>query len=460
MTEVKNKEDLLKNAFSPTNRRTREIAIHVIEKVLKTVDPKRAVESKVTLTRNVLSVCGNSFELSAFKRILVVGGGKASGAMAEAIEDILGEKITDGLIVVPRGTAGKYLTKRVKIHEGSHPFPDSSSVEGAKKLLDLVGAAKEEDLVICLISGGGSSLMALPREGIALGDKQEVTGLLLRSGATINEMNMVRKHISAFKGGQLAKKAYPATVIALLLSDVIGDPLDTIASGPTVPDSTTYADAIYVLKKYNLWEKVPSPIRKVLSDGVKGLIPETLKESDLAFSKVRNVVIGNNRLACSAAVEELKKMGLNTLFLTSFMEGEARNLGFALAALAKEIVTSGNPISPPAGIVIGGETTVTVTGKGRGGRNQEIALGAALKIDHMDNVTVVAVSTDGVDGPTDAAGAISDGHTILRSEEKNIDVREYLKNNDSYTFFRQIGDLIFTGPTGTNVNDLSILLVL
>jgi len=460
MIKIKNRERLLSDASSRINLKARKIVLDVIEKALDAVDPKKAVRSKIVLADNLLNINGKAFDLATFKRIFVVGGGKASGPMAEALEEILGERIEDGLVVVPRETSSRYRTKRIKFLESSHPIPDDSSVDGARKLLNLASRGEENDLVICVISGGGSSLMALPREGISLGDKQKVTEMLLKSGATINEINTIRKHISSFKGGLLAKRSYPATLISLLLSDVVGDPLDVISSGPTVPDSTTFNDAVYILGKYDLWEKIPESIRKVLSEGVKGLIQETPKSDDPSFMKAHNIVIGNNRLACLAATDELKRLGLNTLFLTSFMEGEARNVGLMLGALAREIMTSGNPLPPPVGVIVGGETTVTVTGKGIGGRNQEIALGAALKISGLDRAVIASISTDGVDGPTDAAGALVDGNTISRSEELKLDAKQYQKNNDSYTFFSEIGDLIFTGPTGTNVNDLSILVVL
>ncbi|MEM2110277.1 MAG: glycerate kinase [Candidatus Bathyarchaeia archaeon] len=460
MSKIKNKGELLSHAFSQMSFRAREIALEVIEKALEAVDPKKIIESRVNLKNNILNINGKTFDLKNFKRIYVIGGGKASGSMAEALEKILGNRIEAGFVVVPHGTASEYQTKRIKLHEAGHPVPDESSVEGSKKLLSLAGCAEREDLVICLVSGGGSSLMSLPRDGISLVDKQKTTELLLKSGATINEMNTVRKHISGFKGGQLAEKAYPATIISLLLSDVVGDPLDVIASGPTVPDSTTFRDAVYVLKKYDLWHKIPESVRKVISDGEKGLIQETPKRDNPVFDKVHNMVIGNNRLACLSAMDELKKLGLTALFLSSFVEGEAKNVGLILSALAKEIVTSSNPSPPPLGVVIGGETTVTVTGKGKGGRNQEIALAAALQIKGIEKVVIASVSTDGIDGPTDAAGAIVDGGSIFRSEDMKLDARDYLKNNDSYSFFSKIGDLIYTGPTGTNVNDLSILIVL
>ncbi|MEM4701044.1 MAG: MOFRL family protein, partial [Candidatus Bathyarchaeia archaeon] len=276
----------------------------------------------------------------------------------------------------------------------------------------------------------------------------------------INEINTVRKHISEFKGGWLAKKAYPATILNLILSDVLGDPLDFIASGPTVPDSTTFSDAIKVLKKYRLWDRAPISIKKVLTDGEKRLIPETPKADDEAFERVFNVIIGNNRAASLAACEILKSEGLNSLLLTSLLEGEARHIGTVLASLAREISASGNPVKKPAGIVAGGETTVTVTGKGKGGRNQEIALAAALKIRGLEGVVIASLSTDGVDGPTDAAGAIADGKTIARAEALGLRAENFLTDNNSYSFFSQLGDLILTGPTGTNVNDVSVIIVL
>jgi len=460
MVKVLNKQELLGNAFSSTNRKAREIVLDAIEALLDEVDPKKVVKSQVRLANETLIVGEKSFDLSSFNNILVVGGGKASGFMAEALEEILGDRIKRGLIVVPKGTSGKYKTKRTAFHEASHPIPDNSSVEGARKIVNLVSHAKENDLVICLISGGGSSLMALPRTGILLEDKQKVTDLLLKCGATINEINTVRKHISAFKGGQLAKTAYPATILGLLLSDVLGDPLDVIASGPTVPDSSTFEEALKILKRYDMWKKIPGSIKKVLLEGEKGLIDETPKKGDPIFEKVHNVVIGNNRLACQATIKAMKKSGLNTMFLSSFLEGEAREVGTALAALAKEVLASGNPLPPPVGIVVGGETTVTVIGRGKGGRNQELALAAALRIEGLDKVVIASVSTDGVDGPTDAAGALVDGETMRHSKGLGLEAGMFMKNNDSYEFFSRVGGLIYTGPTGTNVNDVTMIIVL
>ncbi len=460
MAKIVNRQELLDDAFSSANRKAREIVLDAIESLLDEVDPQKVVKSHIRLADETLIVDEKSFDLSSFNNIFVVGGGKASGFMAEALEEILGDRIKRGLIVVPKGTSGTYKTKKTAFYEASHPIPDNSSVEGARKIVNLVSHAKENDLVICLISGGGSSLMALPKTGILLEDKQKVTDLLLKCGATINEINTVRKHISAFKGGQLAKTAYPATILGLLLSDVLGDPLDVIASGPAVPDSSTFEEAVKILKNYDVWKKIPDSIKRVLSEGEKGLIDETPKKGDPTFEKVHNFVIGNNRLACQAAIKAMKKSGLNTMFLSSFLEGEAREIGTALSALANEVLASGNPLPPPVGIVVGGETTVTVIGRGKGGRNQELALAAALRIEGLEKVVIASISTDGVDGPTDAAGALVDGETIRHSKELRVDAGMFMKNNDSYEFFSRVGGLIHTGPTGTNVNDVTMIIVL
>lgn len=458
MITITNREALVKNGETSLSQKARALALKSLEAAINAVDPRQIIKSKLSLKGSILRINKHSFDLKKFKNIYVVGGGKASGSMAEALEQILGKKITQGIVNVPKGDKTK--TENIVLHEASHPIPDESGVEGTRAMLKIAESAEADDLVICLISGGGSSLMPLPRDKISIADKREITNALLKCGATINEINTVRKHISDFKGGWLAKKAYPATVLNLILSDVMGDPLDFIASGPTVPDSTTFSDATKVLKKYGLWEKAPSTIKKVLSDGEKRLIPETPKSEDEAFKKVYNVVVGNNRFASLAAYETFKTEGLNTLLLTSTLEGEARQVGIMLAAIAKEVCASENPIKKPSSIVAGGETTVTVTGKGKGGRNQEIALAAALKLKDLDGVVVASLSTDGIDGPTDAAGALIDGKTLTRAEKIGLNPEEFLANNDSYNFFSKLNDLIFTGPTGTNVNDISVIVVL
>jgi len=459
MVNIRNAEELLRNACSGLDRKARELAINALNAALEAADPKVIVKSKVKVKGNSLRIGDLSFSLDEFRNVFVVGGGKASGCMAEALEELLGDRIKDGIVNVPYACPA-YQTRRVRLQRASHPIPDISGVRGAGRMLDLVGQAEENDLIICLLSGGGSSLMPQPCCGVSLRDKRRVTDALLKSGATINEINAVRKHISGFKGGWLAKRAYPATVVNLILSDVVGDPLDSIASGPTVPDPTTFEDAIEILKRHGLWSRAPTSVRRVLLDGKKGLIPETPKAGDRAFEKVHNIVVGNTFTASLAAYKSLKSTGLHALLLTSCLEGQARDVGTMLASMAKEVVTSGNPVPKPAGMVAGGETTVTVVGKGKGGRNQEIALGAALKIDGLDGVVVASISTDGVDGPTEAAGAVADGKTVVRAHELGLDPRRFLAENDSYDFFSRLGDLVFTGPTGTNVCDVSVVVVL
>jgi len=459
MVTIKNTEELLKNARSSLDRKARALAINALTAALEAVDPKTIIHSQVKVKDNTLKIRNFSFNLNEFKNIFVIGGGKASGYMAEALEELLGEHIKKGIINVPYAYP-PIQTRKIRLHHASHPIPDASGVKGASQMLDLVSHTEKNDLIICLLSGGGSSLMPQPCNGVSLEDKRKVTDALLKSGATISEINTVRKHISGFKGGWLAKKAYPATVVNLILSDVVGDPLDSIASGPTVPDPTTFSDAIEILKIYGLWIKIPSSVKKVLLNGKKGLVSETPKPGDKVFTKVHNIIVGNNRTASLAAYNSFKKAKLNALLLSSCLEGQARDVGTMLASMSKETVISGNPVPKPAGIVAGGETTVTVVGKGKGGRNQEIALGAALKIGSTDGVVVASISTDGIDGPTDAAGAIADGRTMIRSKELGLNPRKFLENNDSYSFFKKLDDLIFTGPTGTNVNDLSMIVVL
>ena len=458
MSIISNKEQLVQNGETQRDKTARELALMSLEAALKAADPKQIIRSRLLLTDSVLKVGDFSFDLDKFKSVYVVGGGKASGSMAEALEQLLGKRIAGGFVNVLHGSPKK--TRIIKLHGANHPVPDEAGVEGTRKMLDLVEGATADDLVICLISGGGSSMMPLPREGISVPDKRQITDFLLKSGATITEINTVRKHISEFKGGWLAKKAYPATVLNLILSDVVGDPLDFIASGPTVPDSTTFSDATAVLRKYGLWNKAPASVVNVLSDGERGLVPETPKANDESFKKVHNVVVGNCRLASQAACTALKSAGLNAILLTSMLEGEARHVGTVFSSIIHELSTSNNPVHKPGAVVAGGETTVTVMGRGKGGRNQEVALGAAVKLDGLDGAVVVSLTTDGVDGPTDAAGAIADGKTLSRAKKMGLSPQKFLADNDSYSFFSKIGDLIFTGPTGTNVNDISLMIVL
>jgi glycerate 2-kinase len=459
MPKIRCKRSLLDNAESSLNRKARQLALEALEAALAAVDPAKIVKSKVKLKNEKLWIDHHEFNLARFAHVFVVGGGKASGRMAESLESILGNRISGGIVNVPYGS-GPYKTNRIRLNEASHPIPDEAGVKGARAMLDLVSQTGKEDMVVCLISGGGSSLMPLPKAGIALVEKRQVTDALLKSGATINEINTVRKHISAFKGGWLAKSAYPATLVNLVLSDVLGDPLDFIASGPTVPDSTTFTDAMQVLERHRLWGTMPQSVRTLLAEGQRGKIEETPKQGDKVFRKTHNFVVANSRTAALAACSKLRKAGMKTTLLTALLEGEARHVGTVLGSIAREIEASENPSSRPCGIVAAGETTVTVVGDGTGGRNQEVALNAALEISGIEGVVVASLSTDGIDGPTNAAGALVDGRTIVRSQKLGLDAKASLSNNDSYSFFSALGDLILTGLTGTNVNDVSLIVAL
>jgi len=458
--KILNNLEILNNARSTVDRRARDLALKILKAAVDAADPYAAIMNHVKLHEKFLVINGVSIDLSAYNRIFVIGTGKASGAMAEALEKILGNLIAIGHVNILRGTKSKFKTTQIWLHEADHPIPSEAGVKGSKRIIEIAKRAKRRDLVICLISGGGSALMPLPAEGITLADKQQVTESLLACGATIDEINVVRKHISKIKGGQLAKEVYPATLISLILSDVLGDPLDAIASGPTVPDISTYGEAISIIKKYELWQKIPKSVQHHLTAGLHNKIPETPKPTDKIFRNNRVFIVGNNHLAAQAAYEQAKKLGLNALFLSSLIQGEARHVGTVYAAITKEVVNSNNPIQKPAAIIAGGETTVTVVGQGHGGRNQELVLSASMGIEGLSGVVVASIGTDGIDGPTDAAGAIADGKTMIRSRAKKLDATMHLKNNNSYTFFKHLNDLIFTGPTGTNVNDVSVMIIL
>lgn len=456
---IKNKEKLIQNGESKINREARALVLESLDFALKEMNPYRLVKSQITFDGRALEIEGSTFNFDKFDRIFIIGGGKASGAMAQALEELLKDRITDGVINVLEGTIDEYKTDRVKLHEASHPIPNHKGIRGVEKMLELIHDVKENDLIICLISGGGSALMPLPAKGITLEEKQEITKRLLLAGANINELNAVRKHLSQFKGGWLAKKAFPAKFLSLILSDVVGDPFDVIASGPTVPDNSSYDDAISILQKYTIWKNSPNSIKKILNNGKRGKIPETPKPEDPIFQNVHNFILGNNRTACMAVGKKFEGMETDALFLTSYLEGEAKYAGMFYSALALEKYSIRHCLSRPTAIIIGGETTVTVKGKGKGGRNQEAILGASTRIKDLDGISIASIGTDGIDGPTDAAGAIVDGNSISRATDLHLSPYEAIENNDSYNFFKEIGDLIFTGPTGTNVNDIAVITV-
>jgi glycerate 2-kinase len=424
---------------------------------LEAVDPERAVRKYVRRKGNQLFVGDRSYALDRFKRILLIGAGKGTAPMAKALEEILGDHLTDGWIVVKYG----YGMPLEKIHtmEAGHPIPDKAGLKATEVVLDQIRACTGQDLIICAFSGGGSALLPAPSPPIRLDEKQETTRLLLDSGATINEINAIRKHLSRSKGGWLAKTAYPATVVSLILSDVIGDRLDVIASGPTVPDKSTFADCTAIIDRYDLVDRLPETVAGYFQQGAAGMVPETPKVGDSAFSRVQNLIVGNNRAALLAAQEQALSLGYKTMILSSQIEGEAREVAQVFAAIGKEICQAGMPISPPACVLAGGEPTVTIQGKGKGGRNQELALACAISIDGWDRIFLLSAGTDGTDGPTDAAGAFVSGLTCRRARQADLNPYPYLLANDSYSFFESLGDLLKTGPTRTNVMDIICMLV-
>jgi glycerate-2-kinase len=452
-------DKLVANGLSPKARAARAIALELLQSGLRAADPKEAITKHVLLKESSLRIDGLKIDLSRFSQIIVVGAGKATAAMSEALEAVLRERITHGWINVPYSIADRTRLNRIVVNGAGHPIPDESGLRGAEEILRMADSLGKDDLLICLISGGGSSLMPLPRPGLELEDKQQTNDMLIKSGARINEINVVRKHLSSIKGGQLAKAAYPATVLNLVLSDVVGDPLDSIASGPAAPDPSTYQDAIAVMQRYKIWEKCPPRVRRILLAGKSGRLEETPKPGNKVFRRVHTSIVGSNRISCETMVHEARKKKMNPLLLSTYIEGEARHIGTLIGAVALEARSTGNPVEKPGAIVGGGETTVTVRGRGIGGRNQEVALAASTKISGTDGIAIACMATDGIDGPTDAAGAIVDGATITRigGLERAI---EFLEDNDSFRCFSMIGDLMLTGPTGTNVNDIIVAVVL
>ena len=434
----------------------------IFRESLRPVNPYGAVQNFVRVKDDQLILGKDgadptTLDLKQFDRISLVGGGKATAPMAKAMEDLLGDRIHKGLINVKYGFTEKLsVTQTV---EASHPLPDENGIKGTEVILDFLAKATDKDLVISLISGGGSALLCQPAQGITLSEKQTVTGMLLDCGASINEINTIRKHISAAKGGQMARAAFPATVVNLMLSDVVGDKMDVIASGPFVPDPSTFEDALGILQKYDL-KGVPEAIVQRLEDGAQGQIPDTPKAGDPVFLYVSNIIVGSNILALEAAEKKARTFGYNTLILSSLIEGETRDVARVHCAIAKEVVRSGRPIAKPACIISGGETTVTIRGKGLGGRNQEFCLASAIEIAELPfKVVVLSGGTDGNDGPTDAAGAIVDPFTVTRGREAGMAAGTFLNNNDAYHFFEKTEDLLMTGPTNTNVMDVRLFLI-
>ncbi len=431
----------------------RQLAWQIIQSALKAVDPAKAVKNYFDNAPQIVT------QIKATPgRIFVVGAGKAGTPMAVAVSQLFSDKISAGLVIVKHDHRGDTALGKIALKEASHPIPDEVGLMATQEITHLLAQTDHNDTVICLISGGASALLSLPAEGISLADLQATTQALLAAGGTINQVNTIRKHLSAIKGGQLARLAAPAKVYTLILSDVVGDPLEVIGSGPTVPDPTTFADAWAIVEQYQLATKLPEAVVQRLQAGLRGGLPDTPKPNDTIFRQVSTTIIGSNRFAAQAAIETAQLAGFEALLLSTFIEGEAREVGRVVAGLAKGLLKDEGSTKRPACLVMGGETTVTLQGNGKGGRNQEMALSAAIALTGWNNVLLICLGTDGTDGPTDAAGAFADGTTISRAEGMSMDAVKFLNRNDAYNFFAALDDLIITGPTYTNVNDLIIIL--
>jgi glycerate 2-kinase len=434
----------------------REIAERIFIEGVRSVLPEKLITRIISLNGNDLKIKDLTFSLDRFSNIYIIGAGKASAAMAHYTETILGDRITGGHIIVKYGYSCKL--DRIKVTEAGHPVPDLNGFRATEDILRIAGQATENDLVICLISGGGSSLLADIPEGLLPEEIHIINNLLVRCGASIDEINCVRKHLSQVKGGHLARICQPATLVTLILSDVTGDPPDVIASGPTVPDPTTFKDALSIIEKYGLAPDLTSGILKYLGEGASGLRPETPKPGDEAFSKTHNIIAGTNLIALEACGRFATDMGLNTFIIESRIKGDVEPVALSIVETALRYKQN-NELRKPVALLYGGEITLRVNGNGAGGRNQHLALSVALRLRNNAGITFLSAGTDGTDGPTDAAGAVVDSATLTTAEFKKIVPEKFLEEFDSYNFFTIAGGLVKTGPTFTNVMDLMITII-
>jgi glycerate 2-kinase len=441
--------------LSHGDKKGREIVLDIIEHAMKSVDPYEAVKKMVCLKDDKYLVVGDlHYNLTETTRIFVVGAGKGSFEIAKALDEILGNRIAMGCIIEKRGEHRRL--EHIKVIEAGHPVPDEIGLEGTKEILEIVNEAKKGDIVFVCITGGASALMPLPAEQISLEDTKKVTDLLLKCGATINEINAVRKHISAIMGGRLALLIYPAEIINLIVIDEVAG----LAWGPTVPDTTTFNDAVSVLNKYWLWKKVPMSARKALKAGMKDSSLETPKKKDFEGIRAHTFILGDNEKACEAAKKRASELGLQSMILSTVIEGESREVGIVLASIAKETEKSGRLLKSPCILIAGGETTVTINEEGgEGGPSQELVISFGLKISGDKKITIAAIDTDGTDGPTEVAGGLSDGYMLGRANDIGIDVSKTLTKHRSSIVLRELKDAIITGPTGTNVMDLIVIYI-
>jgi len=455
---IRNARELLSGRPS-RERRARLSTLLALDAGLEMAQPSALLRGRIRLDGSKLRIWDDQVDLRKFREVVLLGAGKAAFKMAEYMLGLLGDRVSRGLIIVPAYQELEHRLGVVDILRAGHPIPDERGVNAASSLLSLARDCSKDTLVIVMISGGASSLMVMPAEGVTLQGKVALTRMMLKAGANIHELNTVRKHLSAVKGGQLAVALRRTHTLALLLSDVVGDPIDVIGSGPTAPDPTTFRDAMNVLDKYGLTTQAPPDVLARLERGVRGEVEETPKPKDPVFRRVRNVLVGGVGDACSAASHALRRQGFNVMVLTQHLEGEAREVAKVVSAVARDIARCGSPLRRPAAIVMGGETSVTVRGGGIGGRNQEMTLAMVKSLGHMPYTVFASIGTDGIDGYTEAAGAICDSRTLLEAEREGIDPAAYLKENNSHEFFKRVGGLVMTGPTGTNVGDLAVLCI-
>jgi glycerate 2-kinase len=447
---IKNFKELARTKHGSDINLLRKQLLRTVDDAIGAVEPKTLLKEKVALQNSVLRVAGRDFNLERYGRLFVIGAGKASVEMTKGLIKLLQAKVCSGEIAAKVDKA--FYLGKVRVNPASHPVPDERSMAATERILRLVSQREKDDLFIFVLSGGASAMLAYPRSPVTLKEKAETTSLLLKCGASIDEINCVRKHISAIKGGLLQRRIHPATSLALIISDVVGNALDTIASGPTYPDNSTFAGALAVLKKYDILNDVPKSVSYLLHRGVEGKESETPKPGDKCFDTANNVILGSGWDACLKAAETLRKFGHTPVILTDRMQGEAREIGRLMGGIA-----SSDKDRWFDSLVMGGETTVTVNGSGVGGRNQELCLAASIAMKGAQNVVLASVGTDGIDGFTDAAGALVDGYTYQDALEKGVDAEVYLQNNDSGTFFKKLSGAVLTGPTGTNVSDLVVM---
>lgn len=435
----------------PPKTRLRSDAKAIFQAALSAAHAGNAVRAHLSLSNGILKAGAQRFSLRTFDRIFLISIGKAAVEMAAAVEATCGKLLMGGLAITKHGHAQRSL-RRIPVVEAGHPIPDAAGIRAAHQVQGLLRELNARDLLLITVSGGASALLSAPADPITLAAKQKTTNLLLRAGADIFQLNAVRKHLSFLKGGRLAALAYPATVVSLLLSDVIGDPLDVIGSGPTAPDPTTFANAIQVLEKFKITGRTPKTVLELLRKGARGEIAETPKPGDPLFQNVYNIVAGSNALALAAAARQARSLGYHPRILSNIVSGEARDVARTHIDILRKVGKR------PACVLAGGETTVTVKGNGHGGRNQELALAAAIAMEGLPDVLALCAGTDGTDGPTDAAGALATGKSITRAKRLGLDPLKFLDDNNSYPFFSALGDLVVTGPTGTNVMDIEVLL--